>query len=148
LIGHSFGGMIVNLIPRGNDPIVANLARAITVATPFYGYAGRVHRWFEGDSLVNGENDIFKPDIMEVVASLPALYTLQYLDEATYRERATQSGLALDPDFPLGAYPSMDAIVGTRRADAYNPRSDGGLVRYPAMTGSDRAGLDYAKLQA
>ncbi len=148
LIGHSFGGMIVNLILRGNDPIVANLARAITVATPFYGYAGQVHRWFEGDSLVNGPNNIFKEDFMEVVASLPALYTLHYLDEATYRESTTQSGLALDPDVPLASYPSMDATIVTLRADPYNPKTNGSLVRYPAMTGFDLAELDYARLQA
>ena len=148
LIGHSFGGMIVNLILRGNDPIVANLARAITVATPFYGYAAQVHRWFEGDSLVNGKNDIFREDFMEVIATLPALYTLHYLDEATYSERATQSELALDPDFPLVSYPSMDATTATLRADSYNPKTNGSLVRYPTMTGFDLAELDYARLQA
>jgi hypothetical protein len=147
LIGHSFGGMLVNLVLRGNDPIVAGLARAITVATPFYGYAGQVHRWFEGDWLVNGDNNIFKQEIMEVVASLPAVYTLQYLDEVTYRESATQSGLALDPDFPLVSYPSMDATDTTVRADAYNPKTNGSRVRYPAKTGFDLAELDYARLQ-
>jgi hypothetical protein len=148
LIGHSFGGMIVNLILRGNDPIVANLARAITVATPFYGYAAQVHCWFEGDPIVNGDNGEFKEDYMEVIASLPALYTLHYLDEATYQESVTQSGLARDPDFPLAFYPSMDATIATVRADPYNPKTNGSLVRYPAMTGFDRAELDYARLQA
>ena len=148
LIGHSFGGMVVNLILRGNDPIVANLAHVITVATPFYGYAGQVHRWFEGEPLVNGDNDIFKEEIMEVVASLPSLYTLHYLDEATYREQATQSGLALDPAFPIASYPSMDATIATLRADPYNPKTNGSLVRYPTMTGFDLAELDYARLQA
>ena len=147
LVGHSFGGMIVNLILRGNDPIVANLARAITVATPFYGYSGQVHRWFEGDWLVNGDNDIFKQEIMEVVTAIPAAYTLQYLDEATYRETATQSALASDAEFPLAAYPSMDATDATVRADAYNPKTNGSLVRYPAKTGFDMAELDYARLQ-
>src|SRR4029077_13506730 len=107
-----------------------------------------VHRWFEGDSLVNGPNDIFKEDVMEVVASLPALYTLHYLDEATYREQATQSGLALDPEFPIASYPSMDATIATLRADPYNPKTNGSLVRYPTMTGFDLAELDYARLQA
>jgi hypothetical protein len=147
LIGHSFGGMIVNLVLRGNDPIVAGLARVITVATPFYGYAGQVHCYFEGHWLVNGDNDIFKQEIMEVVASLPAPYTLQYLDEATYRERATQSGLALDPEFPLVSYPSMDATDTTMRADAYNPRTNGSRGRYPIKIGFDLAELDYARLQ-
>lgn len=147
LVGHSFGGMLVNLILRGNDPLVANLARAITVATPFYGYAGQVHRWFEGDWLVNGDNDIFKQEIMEVITAIPSAYTLQYLDEATYRESATQAALARDPEFPLLAYPSVDATDTTVRADAYNPKTNGSLVRYPARTGFDLAELDYARLQ-
>jgi hypothetical protein len=148
LVGHSFGGMVANLVLRGNDPIVANLARVITVATPFYGYAGQVRRWFEGDPLVNGSDDVFKEDIMEVVTTFPALYTLQYLDEATYREPAIQAGLAQDADFPLLSYPSVDATIDTLRADAYNPRTNGRLVRYPTKTGFDRTELDYARLQA
>jgi hypothetical protein len=148
LIGHSFGGMIVNLVLRGNDPIVANLERAITVATPFYGYAAQAHRWFEGDEIVNGEDGIFKDEMMGVIASLPSLYTLHYLDEATFRDRATRSGLAQDPEFPLGSYPSMDATIATVRADPYNPRTNGRLVRYPTMTGFDLAELDYGRLQA
>jgi hypothetical protein len=147
LVGHSFGGMIVNLILRGNDPLVAGLTRAVTVGTPFYGYAGQVHRWFEGDNDFNGPSDIFKQDIMEVVASMPALYTLHFLDEATYRDRATQSGLTADPEFPLPAYPSMDATDATLRADPYNPQTNDRLVRYPRTTGFDLAELDYARLQ-
>src|SRR5262249_24092482 len=54
LVGHSFGGMIVNLILRNNDPIVAHMTQAITVATPFYGSPGQVHRWFEGEPYLNG----------------------------------------------------------------------------------------------
>jgi hypothetical protein len=148
LIGHSMGGMIVNLILRGNDPIVAGLARAITVATPFYGYPGQLHCYFEGHWLANGDNNIYKQEIMKVVASLPAPYTLQYLDEATYRERATQSALAHDPEFPLLSYPSMDATDTTVRADAYNPKINGSRVRYPGETGFDLAELDYGRLQA
>ncbi len=147
LVGHSFGGMIVNLLLRSNDPAIANLGRAITVATPFYGYSGQVHRWFEGDWLVNGDNDVFKQEIMEVVTAIPAAYTLQYLDEATFRDSATQSALASDPEFPLTAYPSMDATDATVRADAYNPKTNGSLVRYPGKTGFDMAELDYARLQ-
>jgi hypothetical protein len=147
LVGHSFGGMIANLILRGNDPIVANLARVITVATPFYGYAGQLHCWFEGHYLVNGENDTYKQEMMRVIASLPAPYTLHYLDEATYRDAATQSGLAGDPEFPLACYPSTDATSTKAPADAYNPGTNGSRVRYPARTGFSLAELDYARLQ-
>ena len=34
LVGHSFGGMVANLLLRSNPPILANLTRVITVVTP------------------------------------------------------------------------------------------------------------------
>jgi hypothetical protein len=147
LVGHSFGGMIVNLILRGNDPMVANVARAITVGTPFYGYAGQAHRWFEGDRLLNGPFNVFRTDIVKAISSLPALYTLLFLDEVTYNDSTNQLGLTNDPAFPLADYPSLDATTPGLRADAYNPQTVGTQVRYPANTGFDRNELDYARLQ-
>ncbi len=147
MVGHSFGGMIVNLVLRWNDPSVATLDRAITVATPFYGYAGQVHRWFEGEPYFNGTLDMFKQDLMETIASWPGVYPLHFLDEVTYHDSTNQSGLTADTGFPLTAYPSMDTTNVTLRADPYNPQTNGPLVRYPAMTGFDLAELDYARLQ-
>jgi hypothetical protein len=151
LIGHSFGGMIANLVLRRNDPILAPLARVITVATPFYGYTGQVHRWFEGEPLLNrgplGPNT-FKQQMMNMIASLPAPYTLHFLDEATFADSATVSALTtLAPEFPLPGYPSMDATTPTLRADPYNPQTNGSLVRFPVATGFSLAELDYARLQ-
>jgi hypothetical protein len=140
LIGHSFGGMLVNWILRANDPIVATMSKAITVATPFYGYAGQVHRWFEGDSLVNGPFDILKLDIIKVISSLPGCYALQYMDEATYT--TYQAALAADPNYPLAAYPSVDAVT-KNVADPYHPGVNGTYIRYPAKatTGFDNVEL-------
>ncbi len=50
LVGHSFGGMVVNLILRQFNSLLANMTRAVTVSSPFYGYDGQTHRWFEGES--------------------------------------------------------------------------------------------------
>jgi hypothetical protein len=148
LVGHSFGGMVVNLILRDNDPMVANLTHAITVATPFYGYPGQMHRWFEGEKYLNGPLDVFKQDMMETIASLPGLYILHFLDEVTYNNSTNQAALtAGDPDFPLLSYPSMDATTPNRRADPYKPQTNGALVRYPVLTGFDGTELDYARLQ-
>jgi hypothetical protein len=147
LIGHSFGGMIANLILRGNDPIVATMTHVITVGTPFYGYAGQVHRWFEGEPYLNLFG-VFKQDMMETIASLPALYTLHFLDEVTFNNTPTQVGLTVgDPQFPIPGYPSMDATTAGVRADPYDPQTNGSLVRYPTLTGFARAELDYARLQ-
>jgi hypothetical protein len=143
LIGHSFGGMIVNLILHGNAPILHTMTHAITVATPFYGYSGQVHRWFEGDGMLNCFG-LFKQDMMETIASLPGLYTLHYLDEQTFNANETALG---GGEYPIPGYPSMDASVVGLRADPYDPQTYGSLVRYPGLTGFDIGELDYAKLQ-
>ena len=167
LVGHSAGGMIVNLILRSGDPVIANLARAITVATPFYGYPGQLHRWFEGESLVmESEMEAFdalanagfgdlaeagrqatRQEMLEVISSLPGLYVLHFLDEVTFADPATNAALTSDANYPLASYPSVDAAVSALRADAYNPQTNGSLVRYPANTGFDHGELAYARLQ-
>lgn len=43
LVGHSFGGMVVKLIMNDANPIVDQMKRAVTVGSPFYGYAGQAH---------------------------------------------------------------------------------------------------------
>lgn len=146
LVGHSQGGMVANLILRGNDQILATMTHVITVGTPFYGYAGQVHRWFEGEPYLNLFG-LFKQDMMETIASLPAMYVLHFLDEATYTNSTTQAALKQDPNFPLPTYPSRDAPTASLLADPYNPLTNGALVRYPTLTGFARAELDYARLQ-
>jgi len=144
LLGHSFGGMIVNLILRDRKSEVSQKLRyAITAATPFYGYASQVHRWFEGETLLNGDGKQEWVDIIKVINSMPGLYVLHYLDyDYTYqRDRA-----ALERDeFPLKAYPNVDAQ--TRAAlDPWSQQNDQkGHVRYPEKTmGFDKAELAYA----
>lgn len=143
IVGHSFGGMIANLILRGNAPIVSGLEHVITVATPFYGYAGQVHRWFEGEDYLNFFG-LFEQDMIEMIASLPGLYTLHFLDEDTFE--ANKDALA-SGDFPLPDYPSIDEQTKGVRADPFNPKTYKKLVRYPGLTGFDLAELDYAELQ-
>jgi len=141
LLGHSLGGMIVNLILRGNDAAVAQkLRHAITVATPFYGYAGQVHRWFEGESLLNGDGKDEWIQIIRVINSMPGLYVLHFLDYQTFeRDRVV---LQAD-EFPLTAYPSVDAETGAHH-DPWSQATDPkGRVRYPEHT----MGFDAAELQ-
>jgi hypothetical protein len=97
------------------------------VATPFYGYGGQIHRWFEGESLLNhlGKNKI---DIIKTLSSLPSSYTLNWLAEDTFnamRERLWAG------DFAIQDYPSKD------RADPYNPPDPDrdGKVRYATHLG-------------
>ena len=126
LVGHSFGGMIVNLILKSGKPL-DGMNRAITVATPFYGYGGQIHRWFEGESLLNhlGENKI---DIIKTLGSLPSSYTLNWLEENTFN--SIREHLGSGP-FEVEDYPSRD------RADPFNPPDPdrNGRVRYATGLG-------------
>jgi hypothetical protein len=173
LVGHSFGGMVVNLIARSGHSILPNMAHAITVATPFYGYPGQLHRWFEGQPELimaelatidvkeaadpwgffgdyTQERKNLRLELLRVISSMPGLYTLHFLDEVTYANPA-KAFLGADPEAPLsfslGGYPSGDATVLTLNADAYNPQANGALVRYPTNTGFDLTELAYARTQ-
>ena len=143
LIGHSAGGMVVNWILRKNDANVANMRLAITVATPFYGYSGRVHRWFKGQPPFNGPFNKFKKGLIRTICSFPACYTWMFLDEQTYTDN--KAALLADPKYPLADYPSMDKAKGTF-ADPYDPQKKGALSRYPSgATGFDAKELVHAK---
>jgi pimeloyl-ACP methyl ester carboxylesterase len=138
LMGHSFGGMVVKLMLHHSDPVLANMTRAVTVASPFYGYDGQIHRWFEGEPYLNqvGPFDVTLP-MIEVITSLPGCYVLPYLDYQTFL--ANQPGLQTDPNYPLNSYPSKDANTG-QPVDPFNP----GPNRYPTDTGFDLTELAHA----
>ena len=62
--------------------------------------------------------------MLQVIASLPGLYAVHYLDAVTYSDPATGPALGADPEFPLAEYPSKDVTFGTA-ADPYNPQASG-----------------------
>ncbi len=137
LIGHSFGGMIVNLILRQYSALLANMSRAVTVGAPFYGYDGQLHRWFEGDQYFN---HLGKRKVISVISSMPACYTLPYLDAGTYA--ANQAALTHDQEdarYSLNDYPSRDAANPVQMADPFNPVGQ----RYPNNTNFDLAELQH-----
>jgi hypothetical protein len=140
LIGHSAGGMVVNWALRSGAPIMAGLDQVITVATPFYGYGGQLHRWFEGERYLNGPFGIFKRGIVQAICSFPGCYAWMFLPHATFL--VEQAALAADPDYPLSAYPSTDRTTGAI-ADPYNPQSTGKKGRYPS---SAESGFQYWEL--
>jgi pimeloyl-ACP methyl ester carboxylesterase len=138
LLGHSFGGMVVKLMLHQNDPLLAHMTQAVTVASPFYGYDGQIHRWFEGEPLLNqiGPVDVTVP-MIKVITSLPGCYVLPYLDYNTFQ--TNRAALKLDPNYPLPSYPSKDASTGLP-VDPFNP----GPNRYPSTTGFDFTELGHA----
>ena len=140
LVGHSFGGMVVTLMLHQNHAMLSTMGRTITVASPFYGYDGQIHRWFEGEPLLNhiGPIDI-TPEVIEVIASLPGVYVLPYLDKQTFQNN--QAALAADPHYPLNAYPSHDSVHGTLTVDPFSP----GANRYPQNIGFSTNELHHAR---
>jgi hypothetical protein len=144
LIGHSAGGMVVNWALRSGAAIMGGLDKAITVATPFYGYGGQLHRWFEGEAFLNGLFDVFKQGIIKAICSFPGCYEWMFLPESTFL--AAKAALAADPNYPLASYPSTDFATGAI-ADPYNPQTNGALGRYPpaAASGFDIVELATAK---
>ena len=142
LLGHSFGGMIVKLIMNDANPLVDQFKRAVTVGSPFYGYAGQVHRYFEGESELNFEGTA---QITRVISSMRGGYVLLFLDKATYDRDCDR--LASDLDYPLNAYPSSDSGSGATVADPFNPATLGSKVRYPknfGFLGAELAPADAA----
>ena len=99
--------MVVNWALRSAAAIMAGLDKAITVATPFYGYGGQLHRWFEGErSSSTGLANRFRQDIIRAICSFPGCYGWMFLPHSVFL--AEQAALAADPDYPLAAYPSVD----------------------------------------
>jgi hypothetical protein len=139
LIGHSAGGMVVNWALRSGAPIMRCLDKAITVATPFYGYGTQLHRWFEGEALLNGFG-LFTKGVIRALCSFPGCYAWMFLPHQTFF--AERLAFAADPDYPLLRYPSVDLTTGAI-ADPYDPQTNGAQHRYPSFSDS---GFDFVEL--
>ena len=140
LIGHSAGGMLVNWALRSAAPIMSGLDKAITVAAPFYGYGGQLHRWFEGEAFLNGMFNQFRQDIIRAICSFSGCYAWQFMPHPVYL--ANEVALTADPNYPLPVYPSVDLTTGVI-ADPYDPQTNGALARYPSTSAS---GFDLVEL--
>ena len=144
LIGHSSGGMVVNSALRTNHAILGTLDKAITVGTPFYGYGGQLHRWYEGEEFLNGLGNVNK---MEIKRShrLAAGLLRAALHERPGRTRRTRPRSRRSRSIPSTSYPCTDPFLLVD-ADPYDPRAhpaDPNKVRYPPtpITGFDKGAL-------
>jgi hypothetical protein len=150
LVGHSAGGMVVKMILNSStNTYVQRLKKAITVATPFYGYGGQVHRYFKGDPDLDKTLPVIGASTYtQVISSLPGPYEYLFLDYQTYLSNAT--AFKNDPEgYNLNAYPSLDKTNPGEIADPYNPQPDAqGLVRYPAYYGFSSSYLSSGETQS
>ena len=88
-------------------------------------------------------NDLGKLAVIRVIASLPGVYTLGFLDAGTFATYG--AALQDDPAFPLAAYPSMDATSPATEADPFDPPTTGPKLRYPTDIGFDMGELAHAR---
>jgi pimeloyl-ACP methyl ester carboxylesterase len=150
LVGHSAGGMVVKVILNASaNQYVQRMKKAISVATPFYGYGGQIHTYFKGNSDVNWTEGIHGASIYtRVISSMPGGYEFLYLDYQTYL--ANKNAFASDPEgYNLNAYPSFDKVTSTEVADPYDPQPDAqGQVRYPAYYGFESSLLYRGKVES
>ncbi|MDM0080949.1 hypothetical protein QTI17_10135 [Variovorax sp. J31P179] len=140
LIAHCLGGMLVNWILHEHIDVLPKLDKAITVATPFYGYAGQIGRWFVGEPLLN---HLGKDAMVRVISSFPALYAVNPLETAIYR--ANKEAFKNDA-YPLPAYPAIDS-KSHEEVDPYLPVETSSKFRYPRrkITGFCRKELGVAR---
>jgi len=140
LIGHCLGGMLVNWILRKHPKALPEPNKAITVATPFYGYSGQIGRWFVGEPLLN---HLGQDEMVRVISSFPALYTVNLLEERIYLANACAFK---DDAYPLAAYPCVDSKT-KKPADPYRPVEVPPNFRYPQaeITGFCRTELEAAR---
>ena len=131
LVGHSEGGFFVKLFLGSGSPYLQQMAQAITVATPFYGYAGQLHRYFSGEDYLNAIYG--KMAMAQLIASMRGGYALLFTDLATFlRDRAA---LQADLDYPPPTYPCVDLTTGNP-IDPYAPDTQPGKFRYPTGNGN------------
>jgi pimeloyl-ACP methyl ester carboxylesterase len=140
LVGHSAGGMAVKVIAnQARNRYVQRMKRAITVATPFYGYGPQTHCFLKGDKDLNRTLSGSHPakSMIRIISSMPGMYEFLYLDHDTYQ--SNKAAFANDPEgYNLSVYPSLDKRDHTEVADPYNPLPDNkGRVRYPTTCGFD-----------
>ena len=126
VVGHSFGGLLLHLWLQGGGAVVSNLRHAVTVATPFYGYGGQIHRYFAGEVMLK---DFYSRSTMvAIIASLRGPYELMFMPHSIWLR--DQAVFAADP-YPLLAYPIVDTTTPGLWADPYDPVNGNGKVRYP-----------------
>jgi pimeloyl-ACP methyl ester carboxylesterase len=133
LIGHSAGGMVVKVIANQTDNrYVQSMKKAITVASPFYGYGAQIHLFIMGhhtlNSTIGGAHAA--STMAGIASSMPGGYEFVYLDGETYDNNKAAFADSKE-EYPLLCYPSLDKKIPTERADPFNPIDAGDSVRYP-----------------
>jgi len=131
LLCHSMGGIVTKVFLQRVFKQNATAAdvqkwmdRFVTVATPFYGAAGQMTRYYKGQEPLNIICGI--QPLARVIGTLPGPYVLMFLDRNTYARHADQ--------LEIDRYPVRDSTHVDQEAD---PHDENLFDRYPPWVNHD-----------
>ncbi len=136
ILCHSMGGLVAKVflhrVFKQNTAAidVRNwMSRLVTVATPFYGSATHMSRYYKGQKPLN---TIYTPQkLARLTGTLLGTYILMLLDKKTYARNAAK--------LEIDRYPVRDAQNPAMEADPFDPKM---FSRYPAWV--DKKHLAHA----
>ena len=131
LVCHSMGGLVTKVFlqrvfrqnTKAND-VGKWMNRCITVATPFYGAATHMTRYYKGQEPLNIISGT-KP-LARVIGTMPGPYILMFLDRKVYGKLADK--------LEVDRYPVRDKKHKDQEADPYNENM---IERFPPWVKSD-----------
>ena len=125
ILCHSMGGLVAKVFLHKvfkSDTTAADvrrwMSRLVTVATPFYGTATHMTRFYKGQKPLNTIYSAKK--LARLTGTLAGTYILMPLDKKTYARNADK--------LEIERYPVRDARKPDQEADPFNPQM---LDRYP-----------------
>jgi hypothetical protein len=129
ILCHSMGGLVAKVFLHKvfkQNTAAADvgkwMSRLVTVATPFYGSATHMTRYYKGQKLLN---TLYSPQKLAcLTGTLYGTYILMLLDKKTYARNADK----LETD----RYPVRDAQNPEKEADPFDPKM---FSRYPGWVG-------------
>ncbi len=131
ILCHSMGGLVAKVFlhcvfkPNTKAADVRKwMCRLVTVATPFYGTANHMTRYYKGQKVLN---TLYKANnLARLTATFPGPYVLMFLDAKSYDQYAG--------DLEIRRYPVRDAQNPDMQADPFNQNLFG---RYPPWVSPD-----------
>jgi pimeloyl-ACP methyl ester carboxylesterase len=125
ILCHSLGGLVAKVFLHrvfNQNTSTADvhkwMCRLVTVATPFYGTATHMTRYYKGQQPLN---TLYRANnLARLTATFPGPYILMFLDAKCYDQCADE--------LEISRYPVRDAKHPAMRADPFNQKL---LTRYP-----------------
>ena len=125
ILCHSMGGLVAkvflhNVFNKNTAAVDVRkwMCRLVTVATPFYGTATHMTRYYKGQKVLN---TLYRAkNLARLVGTFPGPYILMFLDARSYAQDADQ--------LEIDRYPVRDALHPDKDADPFDHHL---LSRYP-----------------